>query len=57
MKNISLTTQEWNHLVSVMQLDSMTGDKQSEKLYQKLIKEEENEKTHPPVVVHRDWWN
>jgi hypothetical protein len=35
MKKI-FSNAEWKHLVSVMQLDAMTGDKQSERLYQKL---------------------
>lgn len=30
------TNREWRHLVSVIQLDSLKGDKQSEKLFQKM---------------------
>ena len=34
--NISFSKQEWLHLLSVIQLDSMSGDKQSILLWEKL---------------------
>jgi len=33
----AFTNQEWQHLVSITQLDSLKGDKQSENLYKKMI--------------------
>jgi len=36
MITISLYEQEWRHLLSVIQLDQMSGDKQSILLWEKL---------------------
>ena len=33
-----LTNAEWRHLLSVIQIDSLKGDKQSKELFEKLFK-------------------
>ena len=38
MITLHLSTKEYQHLVSVLQLDAMKGDKQSEHLFEKLKK-------------------
>jgi hypothetical protein len=37
IKKKYFTTQEWKHLVSVIHLESMTGDKQTQQLLKKML--------------------
>jgi hypothetical protein len=32
-----LTKNDWSHIISVIQMDAMTGNKQSQKLFFKLV--------------------
>jgi len=40
MTEPDLTKKEWAHIISVLQMNALTGNQQSQKLYFKLVEKE-----------------